>query len=60
MVSDIKDRINLGISDVFIFNFYADIVIKMYILRTFWMSFKTCLNGFHLRSNVLDLLLIQI
>lgn len=35
MVSDIKDGINLGISDVFIFNFYADIVIKMYILRTF-------------------------
>lgn len=39
VISDIKIGTILGISDVFIFNFYANIVIKMYISSISWVSF---------------------
>lgn len=59
VVSDIKIVTSLGISDIFILKFYADIVIKMYISNTFLVSFKVFLNDFHLRSRELGFLVIN-
>lgn len=50
VVSDIKIGISLRISDVFIFSFYADVVIKMYMSSMLRVSFRVVLSDFHLRS----------